>query len=114
MTALPGSGSVRLQPRCGCGPIARLLVLTMACGLGGWAIPGGLAAAMAGATRSAAAPVAAAANTDRAAAVAAADIRASVGTAAAAVFPLSVEPGARYLVDAPAGRSSFTATRLGP
>ena len=99
MTALPGGGSVRLHQRSGCGPIPRLLVLTMGLTLGGWAIVGGLASSAAGEARSGSTSVATASNPDCAATADVAPIRTSVGTEPAA-FPLSIKPGERYLVDA--------------
>jgi Protein of unknown function (DUF4038)/Putative collagen-binding domain of a collagenase len=102
VTALPASGSVRSKRQGGRGPIPRLLVLTMAVTIGGWLIPGGPGSSAAGETR----PVStqgARASVGCAAAEGVAAIRASARTEAAAVFPLSIKPGERYLVDA-AGR----------
>ena len=75
VTAVPGGGSSACDQRSGCGPISRVLVLTMALTLGGWAIVGGLASSAAGEARSASTPVAAASNPDCAAAVDAAASR---------------------------------------
>ena len=102
MTALPGSGSARLHPCCGGGPIARLPVLAMALMLGAAClILSGPASSAACEARAASMP--ATSGADRATVGDAADGRASFAPDAAAVFPLSVGPGERYLVDA-AGR----------
>jgi hypothetical protein len=102
VTALPASGSVRSKRQGGRGPIARLLVLTMAVTIGGWVILGSPASSAAGETRPVSTQVARA-STDCATAEGVAAIRASARTEAAAVFPLSIKPGERYLIDA-AGR----------
>jgi Protein of unknown function (DUF4038)/Putative collagen-binding domain of a collagenase len=98
VTKFPGGGSVRLQGRCDSSPIARPAVLTVALMLGAWAIQGGPASSAACEVRSASRP--AVSSTDRAPPVDAAHIGASLRTEAAAVFPLSIKPGERYLVDA--------------
>ena len=67
--------------------------------LGGWTIVGVPASSAAGEARSGSTSVAAASNPDCAATADLAAIRTSVGTEPA-VFPLSIKPGERYLVDA--------------
>ncbi len=99
MTTLPASGSVRFPQRRGRGgPIARLLVLTMALTLGAWLVQDGPASSAAGETRPVSTQVAAASSACTGAEGVAA-IPASVRTEAAPVFPLSIKPGERYLVD---------------
>src|SRR5262245_60716286 len=93
---------MRSKPRCGCGLLARPLVLTMALTLGAGSISGSPGSSAAGETRLASTQVARA-STDCAAVEGLAAIRASARTEAAAAFPLSIKPGERYLVDA-AGR----------
>ena len=72
----------------------------MALTLGGWAIADGPAPSSAGDARSASTAVAAPANPACASDLDATAIRPSVETQAATVFPLSIRPGERYLVDA--------------
>jgi hypothetical protein len=94
-------GLMRLQRRYVCGPILRLLIVLLA--IGGWAIGPGAAASSAGQVGSGSMPMAATSNADCAATGDITYIPASAISEAAAVFPLAVKPGERYLVDA-AGR----------
>jgi hypothetical protein len=98
-----GKGLMRLQQRFVCGAISRLVVLIVSLAIGGWAIGPGAAASPAGQVGSGSTPMAAASTADCASSGDIVYVPASAKNEAAAVFPLTVEPGERYLVDA-AGR----------
>ncbi len=98
-----GRGSVRLQQRFARGPVSRLLVLIVPLAIGAWAIGPGAAASAAGQVGSGSTPMAARSNAVCASTGDITYIPASAKNEAAAVFPLAVKPGERYLVDA-AGR----------